>query len=292
MQRFLLLGLISLVIACQKEIRNNTNDTNNTIVQQSHEPEQSYIDVSYGTDARQKVDIFLPANRDTINTKLMVLIHGGGWGAGEKADMTAYMSGLIKLLPEYAFASIGYRLAGNGQNTFPAQENDINAAVTFLHNKKAEYKYSDKIVLLGASAGGHLALLQGYKYANIIAPRAIVSYFGPSDMAYLYDHAASSIIPPMLNYVIGYTPAQNPSIYASSSPINFVTSKSAPTILLQGELDSIIPVDQAYLLKDKLNAAGVINQVVVYPGEQHGFTETIMNDSYNKVISFLKANVP
>ena len=96
----------------------------------------------------------------------------------------------------------------------------------------------------------------------------------------------------MLASIVGFTPTQNASIYTNSSPINFVTSKSAPTILLQGDADILVPVNQVYLLKDKLNTAGVINQVVVYPGEQHGFTPATMDDSINKIISFLKANVP
>jgi acetyl esterase/lipase len=280
MQRLLLLSLLFLAIACKKESSDDAN------------AEQSYTDVSYGTNAMQKMDVYLPANRDTTNTKLMILIHGGAWIEGDKADFTASINDIKKLLPEYAFANINYRLYSNGQNKFPAQEEDVNAAVSFILSKRAEYKYSNKIVLLGASAGAHLALLQGYKYANMIAPKAIVSFFGPTDLTYLYNHPAYSLVPTMLNSIVGYTPTQNPSIYTASSPINFVTNKSAPTILLQGDADILVPVDQAYLLKDKLNATGVINQVVVYPGEQHGFTAATMDDSIKKIISFLKANVP
>jgi len=280
MQRLLLLSLLFLVIACKKE---NNDDAN---------AERSYIDVSYGTNSLQNMDVYLPANRDTTNTKLMILIHGGAWIEGDKADFTASMNDIKKLLPGYAFANINYRLYSNGQNKFPAQEEDVKAAVSFLLSKRAEYKYSNKIVLLGASAGAHLALLQGYKYADMIAPKAIVSYFGPTDLAYLYNHPANALVPTMLYNIIGYTPTQNAAIYTASSPINFVTAKSAPTILLQGDADVLVPVDQVYLLKNKLNTAGVINQVVVYPGEQHGFTATAMDDSIDKIISFLKANVP
>jgi dipeptidyl aminopeptidase/acylaminoacyl peptidase len=126
----------------------------------------------------------------------------------------------------------------------------------------------------------------------MIVPKAIVSYFGPTDLAYLYNHPAQPIVPGMLANIIGFTPTQNASIYTNSSPINFVTAKSAPTILLQGDADILVPVDQVYLMKDKLNAAGVTNQVIVYPGEQHGFTQTTMDDSIKKIISFLQANVP
>jgi acetyl esterase/lipase len=278
MQRLLLLSLLFLAIACKKENSDNAA------------PEQTYMDVSYGADAKQKMDLYLPANRDTGKTKLMILIHGGAWVEGDKSDFV--VNDIKKLLPEYAFANINYRLYSNGQNKFPAQEDDIKAAVSFLLGKQAEYKFSRKIVLLGASAGAHLALLQGYKYANIIAPGAIISYFGPTDLAYLYNHPGYSLVPSMLTSIIGFTPTQNATIYANSSPINFVTGKSAPTLLLQGDADILVPVNQADLLNEKLKTAGVTHQLVVYAGEQHGFTTAAMNDSFRKIISFLQANVP
>jgi acetyl esterase/lipase len=279
MQRLLLLSLLSLAIACKKESNDNTN------------AEQSYMDVTYGTHSLQKMDIYLPANRDTTATKLMILIHGGAWIEGDKADFTASITDIKKRLPEYALANINYRLY-NGQNKFPAQEDDVKAAVSFLLSKRAEYKYSNKVVLLGASAGAHLALLQGYKHADLIAPKAIVSYFGPTDLAYLYNHPAQPVVPGMLANIIGFTPTQNASIYTNSSPVNFVTGQSAPTILFHGDADIVVPVDQVYLLKDKLNAASVTNKVIVYPGEQHGFLPGTMDHSIDKIINFLNANVP
>jgi acetyl esterase/lipase len=282
MQRLLLLSLLFLAIACKKESGDDAN------------AEKTQLDVAYGTDAQQSMDIYLPANRDTTNTKLMILIHGGAWIEGDKADFTANINEIKKLLPGYAFANINYRLFNTvtGRNKFPAQEDDVKAAVLYLLSKRAEYGFSNKIVLLGASAGAHLALLQGYKYPNIIAPKAIISYFGPTDLAYLYNNPGLSLVPTMLLGILGSTPAQNAAAYASSSPISFVTSTSAPTMLLQGDTDPLVPVAQATLLRDKLKTAGVTHQLVVYPNEQHGFTAIAMDDSIKKTISFLQANVP
>lgn len=269
-------------IACKKD---NSEDLN---------AEKTQLDVSYGTDNKQKMDVYLPAGRDTVNTKLMVLIHGGAWIEGDKADFTANINDIKKLLPGYAFANINYRLYNtpSGANKFPSQEEDVKAAISYLLGKRTEYRFSNKIVLLGASAGAHLALLQGYKYAGTITPKAIISYFGPTDLAYLFSNPGLPIVPGMLAGIVGYTPAQNVAAYVSSSPINFVTGKSAPTLLLQGDTDPLVPVAQAKLLGDKLKAAGVTYELVVYPNEGHGFTPTTMNASILKVISFLQANVP
>ncbi|GAC1427104.1 MAG: hypothetical protein NVSMB7_03870 [Chitinophagaceae bacterium] len=74
------------------------------------------MDISYGTDARQKMDIYLPANRSATATKLIFLIHGGGWNEGDKADFNAYVVVLQQNLPDYTIININYRLAANNQN--------------------------------------------------------------------------------------------------------------------------------------------------------------------------------
>jgi acetyl esterase/lipase len=282
MQRLLLLSLLFFAIACKKESGEDPN------------AEKTQLDVSYGTDDKQKMDVYLPAGRDTVNTKLLVLIHGGAWIEGDKADFTANLNFIKENLTDYAFANINYRLynAITGANKFPAQEEDVKAALAYLFSKRAEYRFSNKIVLLGASAGAHLALLQGYKNAGAITPKAIVSYFGPTDLAYLYNNTTLPLVTSMLPGIVGGTPAQNAAAYATSSPINYVTSKSAPTLLLQGDKDPLVPVAQANLLADKLKTTGVTYELAVYPNEVHGFTTNTMNSSILKVFRFLQANVP
>ena len=162
---------------------------------------QNTNDVAYGADALQKFDMILPAGRTTATTKVLIIIHGGGWTGGDKADMTSFMIALKDSLPTYAFMNINYRLANatTGANAFPAQENDVKAAVDFINSKRAEYNISDKISLLGASAGGHLALLQAYKYSTPKI-KAVVDLYGPSDMAEMYNNPGSASPPA---YAIG-----------------------------------------------------------------------------------------
>ena len=251
-------------------------------------PADSILNVAYGPDARQKMDIYLPANRDTLHTKLMILIHGGAWIRGDKADFTPYMLLLQIRFPGYAFATLNYRLFRNGENKFPAQENDVKTAMEFLMKKRPEYVFSDQVVLLGLSAGAHLALLQGYKYSNIVAPKAIVSFFGPTDFEEMYNNPSGEMMPSLLASLIGFTPDQNPAIYKESSPVNFVTAKSPPTIVLQGKLDPLVSPRQADLLINKLQHAGVPNQLVLYPNAKHGFKGADFIDSINKIEAFLK----
>ena len=120
---------------------------------------------------------------------------------------------------------------------------------------------------MGFSAGAHLALLQGYKHSNVLQPRGIVSFFGPTDLEKLYLDADVSI-PGALKFVLNATLDVNPNLFFESSPINYVTSNAAPTLLLHGDEDKLVPVEQAYMLQDKLEDAGCIQQTdrLSWPG--------------------------
>src|SRR6188768_1888991 len=248
------------------------------------------LNVSYGTNTQQKMDVYLPATRTATTTKVMIMIHGGGWNTGDKADFNEYVDSLKKREPSYAIFNLNYRLA-NTPDLFPAQELDVKAAVEFIYSKRSEYKISDKFVLVGASAGAHLALLQGYKYPTPIKPKAIIDFFGPTDLVSLYNNPPNPLVQPTLLSVTGGTPATNNTLYTQSSPINFVSSQSPPTMVLHGGIDIVVSPSQSVSLDSKLFIAGVTHQYVFYPGEGHGWVGGNLTDSFNKILAFLAANV-
>jgi acetyl esterase/lipase len=252
---------------------------------------KSETNVSYGADALQKMDVYLPGGRTANSTKVIILIHGGGWNQGDKADFASYVDTLKKRLPDYAIFNINYRLATGTTNFFPTQENDVKAAIDFIYSKRAEYAISDKFVYLGASAGAHLALLQAYKNTTTIRPKAVIDFFGPTDMVDMYNNPTNPLIPGALVQVVGGTPTTQAGLYASSSPINFVSAQSPPTIILHGGLDILVSPTQSTTLKTRLTTLGVVNQYVFYPTENHGWTGPNMIDSFDKIQAFLTANV-
>lgn len=281
--RFLILAVSLSMISCQKE----SGTGGPAII-----TEQSQMNVSYGTDASQKMDIYLPAARFTAATKVMVLIHGGGWSTGDKADFTAYVDTLKRRLPGYAIFNINYRLAAGGTHLFPTQENDVKAAIEFIYSNRNEYKISDKYVLLGTSAGAHLSLLHANKYTMPVKIKAVVDFFGPADLVDMYNNPASIFAPPAaLAAVTGATPTTNLTLYQQSSPITFVTAQSPPTIILQGGTDILVSPSQSVALKNKLQSFGVIHQHVLYATENHGWTGANLTDSFDKIALFLAANV-
>src|SRR6187399_1413630 len=248
------------------------------------------LNVSYGTNAQQKMDVYLPANRSATTTKVIIMIHGGGWNTGDKTDFNEYVDSLKKREPTYAIFNINYRLA-NVSDLFPAQELDVRAAVDFIYNKRQEYKISDKFVLVGASAGAHLALLQGYKYSTPVKPKAIIDFFGPTELISMYNNPPNPLVQPTLLAVTGGTPTTSNTIYTQSSPINFISAQSPPTMIFHGGIDAVVSPSQSVLLDTKLQTAGVIHQYFFYPTEGHGWVGSNLSDSFNKIQAFLAANV-
>jgi acetyl esterase/lipase len=288
-----IVAFVILFTACKK-----TNNGGATIDPVPAVPltAQSTNDVAYGTDALQKFNMVLPAGRTTSSTKVLIVIHGGAWSAGDKNDMTTYIDALKAQLPNYAFFNLNYRLANatTGANAFPTQENDVKAAIDLIYSKRAEYNISDKFALLGASAGAHLALLQAYKNATPKI-KAVVDLYGPTDMVDMYNSPAAS----SPSYLIGYittgsivgTPNTHASAFAASSPVNFVTAQSAPTIMFHGTADNVVKYQQSTLLQTKLVQNNVVNQLVPYVGANHAYGSPQLDDTFIKTIAFLNANV-
>ena len=279
---FLLLGSL-MIVSCGKE-DTASSDTSSTI-----------LNVSYGSDAAQKMDVYLPANRTTSNTKVILMIHGGGWTSGDKADFTSFVDTLKRRLPDYAIFNINYRLSANPNNLFPAQELDTKAAVEFIYSKAAEYKISNKYVLMGASAGAHLAMLQAYKYNSPVKAKAVVSFFGPSDLADMYNNpvGGNPLLSLGLAGAVGATVFENPALYTNSSPVTFINNSTAmPTILLHGGIDPLVSPAQSVAVQIKLNVAGILNQLVSYPAGGHGdWNAATYTDAFNKIQLFLETNV-
>jgi acetyl esterase/lipase len=280
---FILLISMSILTSCHQ--------SENIEPQEKNLPAQIIHNASYGKDTAQQMDIYLPANRSADSTKSIVLIHGGGWNSGSKNDFAGYIDSFKKRMPDYAVFNLNYRLV-NGSNLFPAQEQDIRAAIDFIVSHSGDYHInSNKLVLLGASAGGHLALLQGYKYSH---PKiaAIVDFFGPTDLVTMFQKPWNPYVPFVLQMITGTTPKQNLPLYQQSSPINYVGAQSAPTLILHGSNDNVVNISQSKSLKERLDKAGVKNELVIYPGKSHGWYGSTLSNSFDRIERFLDANVP
>ncbi len=286
--------VITTFLSCQKNTIDPIPVTTPVVVSNA----STQFNVPYSnTDTFQKMDVYLPANRSTTSTKVLVVIHGGGWVSGDKTDMTVFVNILRSRLPDYAIFNINYRLAAlPNSNTFPTQENDTKAVIDFIYNNRNTYNISDKFALLGASAGAHLALLHAYKYTTPKI-KAVVDLYGPTDMVDMYNNPASSAAPAnAIGFIVGGSVFANPTnsaaIFSSSSPLNLVTATSSPTIVFHGDLDTLVRPSQSTRLIAKLAQSGVAYQYKNYPAEGHAYmTGSALGDTFDKTVAFLNQHV-
>ncbi|TCZ67316.1 alpha/beta hydrolase [Flaviaesturariibacter aridisoli] len=265
---------------------------------QSKEPALSrqlgytFYNVAYGTDSAQRMDVYLPAGRDRQSTPVMLLVHGGGWSGGNKSEFNAYIEDFRRRMPGYAFFNINYRLVNGRGTLLPQQEADVAAALRFVQAGAARYGIdTGRVVLLGASAGAHLALLQAYKHPHP-SVRAVVDFFGPTDLVRMAEKPWHPLVPLALQTVIGKTYREAPEAYRAASPLAFVRPQNPPTLILQGGADNVVHPDQSRALAERLEASGVAHQLVLFPSARHGWQGTTLHRSFDTVQRFLERHVP
>jgi acetyl esterase/lipase len=203
----------------------------------------------------------------------VVVIHGGSWLHGNRMDdgTTRWLNDWLVGIG-YAVASIDYRLAPDFK--WPAQRDDLLAAIKFLRQHAAALGIdSDRLVLLGRSAGGQIATAAAY--AEVIpGVRGVVDIYGPTDFDMTWDAATR---PRSLDHrynlelFLGGSPETARAVYQSASGAMLVTARAPPTLILHGGLDINVFPEQAERLDRKLAAAGVPHALVSLPWAGHAF---------------------
>ncbi len=252
--------VICLFTACQKS---------NTDVPVETLKSEDILNLKYSDNELNTIDIYLPAERSS-ETAVILFVHGGFWFEGDKSMLTEMA--MYYRNRGYVTANMNYRLTNTTENNVhPAQINDIGKAIGFLNSKSIDYKYSqNKMALLGASAGAHLALLYAYQKDPQKNIKAVVSLAGPTNFTNL--QSVSFLQAQVLEWFIGTSYQNNPSAYAEASPVNQVTKNSAPTLIFHGKLDVIVPLQQSQDLKAKLDQFQIPNQLKIYESQGHDLT--------------------
>jgi acetyl esterase/lipase len=269
-RRFYYLTLVILpwIASCKKDNASaNQQTTGNQLT------DTTLLNLSYGSNTQQVYDLFLPAGR-SLSTPVILLIHGGAWKAGQKEDMTIYMN-------------LNYRLASNSANIHHNEMMaDIGALVQHLAQQKNTYQISDKLGLIGASAGGQLAMIYAYKYNPNI--KCVANIFGPSiinDWSW-YNSTNLWLGGYTGNILAEYVGQPWDSLaYKEVSPYWAAKNTSPPTILFHGNLDPIVPVYQSQWMHGKLGGIGLTHQYHEYIAF-HGFDDAQNDDVIKKTITF------
>jgi acetyl esterase/lipase len=251
----------------------------------------SMMNVAYGSHSRQVYDIYLPANRDT-NTPVLLMIHGGAWKAGQKEDLNYYLNLIKSTWSNVAIVNMNYRLASNANNIHHDEIiSDINTALNHVITHKASYHISAKTGVMGASAGGQLAMIYAYKYNSDI--KCVGNIFGPSIISDWSWYNSNNLwlgafMGDILSEYVGQS--WDTTSYKAVSPYWNIGSSSQPTIMFHGTLDPIVPVYQSQWMHGKLNTLGVTNEYYEYIAF-HSFDYTQSEDAINKLVAFFKTHI-
>jgi acetyl esterase/lipase len=234
-----------------------------------------------------KADLYLPPKTNKP-TPVVINTHGGGWKNGVKESQGGF-SGFFKA--GFAIANIEYRLTG--QATAPAAVEDARCALIYLIKNAAALNIDvNKIVLMGGSAGGHLALMAGllgndHRFdtncpgVENIKVAAIVDKYGITDV---WDWAyGPKLTSKSATQWLG-DKAKDEAFVKSVSPIYYVTKNSPPVFIVHGDADPTVPYQQSVDLHKKLLEAGVKTEFITVQGGLHGKFDKEKNSEINKAI--------
>jgi len=246
---------------------------------------------SYGPYERNKIDILLPEGRSTSKTKILVLIHGGGWIGGDKSDFSEILNkdnleNLKKEFPDIAVFSFNYRLATADQNQYPAAEQDVKAAMEYIFKNANAYQVnSNATYILGGSAGAHLAALYTVKNPSARI-KGTIGISGAYELKSLYTDGNIEA-KQVLETFLGGKPVDKEQNYFDASPMNFIQNTDTKYLLLHGEDDRLVPISQAQKFETALKAKNIDVQKFYYSGG-HGIPPEHVISGLEKIRDFLK----
>jgi acetyl esterase/lipase len=216
------------------------------------------------------VDFYRPARMTSGPRPCVILVHGGGWDSGSRAEITHFNHWLADL--GYAVAAIDYRLAPKFR--WPAQRDDLLAAIAFLKIHAVELAIDPtRLVLFGRSAGGQIAEAVGYAM-NDPALRGVIALYAPSDMAFAYVNSREDDIlksPTLMRQYLGGPSDSARGNYESASALPRVNAQTPPTLLLHGEIDALVWHRHSVRLDARLAECGVPHVFVSLPWATHAF---------------------
>lgn len=222
------------------------------------------------------LDLYLPPSAPRA---LCVYTHGGGWRVGSRRVGPGPLSPTSGRLfarmaaQGVAVASVDYRLSGEAQ--FPAQSDDVAAAIAWLRSDASDGLGPLPLTVFGVSAGGLLAGLAALDAANEV--RAAALWYAVSDVATMREDQAAvdgPLDPPghsREELFLGGAAADRPEAARAASPVHQVRADAPPFLLLHGGDDVLVPTRQSARLHDALTAAGASSTFEVVDGYDHMF---------------------
>ncbi len=263
---------------------------------------REYKDIIYASPDGQELglDIYIP---DAANTPpLVVQVHGGAWRFGDKSGGVP----MDFVDHGYAVASLDFRQSTDAP--FPAMIHDIKAAIRFLRANATDYGYdASKIAITGASSGAHLALVAGVSNGHSelegtlgnhletsSSVQAILSYFAATDLTTILSQSTPfglSVREPALELLLGSLPQDNEALARLASPVSLVDANDPPLLLLHGDRDPQMPINQSLQMFGAYKAAGLDVNFDPVHGAVHGGPGFFDEEHLGNALAFLRRTI-
>ena len=249
-------------------------------------------EISYGNDEKQRIDFY-----KGTSDKVLVWIHGGGWLYGDKRAerwIKRFQNHFIDH-QDFNVYMVGYRIGGS---TAPNAVDDVICAYKkIIYDASLRNLSTENVIVAGASAGGHLALMVGLSanYNNKeceieIPPKAIINIFGITEIKQTSEFLDKSKLFNASNYVKGWigSDANIDQITKTLSPINILDGINLNVLTIHGTSDRWVPYEQALLLDQRL---GDQHQLLTIDGGGHYYFSEEEDETIRQTISsFLRSN--
>lgn len=244
--------------------------------------------LAYADHPRRLLDLHLPRTRGPW--PLMIWSHGSAWSADNGrlgADVVAARLG------PHGFAVAGVAIRASSQAVFPAQLDDVVAAVEHLQEHAARYGLDPgRFAAMGESSGGWAAAMAALTTGGLV--KAAICFYPPTDLLrmdeqmppgamqefarlpgapYGHDHPAS----PESRLLGGPLPVMAEAA-AQASPLTYVDADAPPFLILHGRQDPLVPYGQSELLYEALAKAGTEAELVCLPHAGHGQWRRFLTD--------------
>ncbi|WP_395747423.1 alpha/beta hydrolase fold domain-containing protein [Prosthecobacter sp.] len=246
--------------------------------------EKIYRDVVFAAPGGHKLrmDIYVP--RQSKPAPVVLWFFGGGWSFGSKGyhvnvrDLTT--AGI-------AVASVQYRMSHTA--VYPAQLEDCRAAAQWLRDNGARYGIdSTRMGASGESSGGQLAaMLAAAEGKSRI--RAVCALYAPTDMVELAQLYSKPGRLSLVDKFLGGPADQKLDVAVNASPLNYISRALPPFLIIHGEFDGVVPLEQSERLFLALTDVGVETQFIVVPGKRHWFR--LDNTQFAEVSRFFQVNL-
>lgn len=252
------------------------------------------------SDRKEKMDAYLPPDSFERPLPAVLLIHGGAWRKGDKADPRERNIGNTLASHGFAVFSVNYLLnewkKGPDEKqvlsrlAWPRNLIDCKIALRFLRANASRFGIdSNRIAVMGSSAGAHLAMLVGstvgqkkFNQGPYVEQRndvsCVINFYGDADIR---GRAVSPFA--------GADRAESDANEAAASPVTYFDGESPPMLIVHGTEDKVISVERSRALVHILQKCGVEYRYVEIPGAPHAFhLQPEQLDLRPVVLEFLK----